>query len=109
MFDPPDFPYKDLNETMKEHYGPDLIFSNTESNLFNERADENTPPSGTQSLQNPELYIVQTESLFNYEPVLLDDNTVNEFLLPLQITSDSSKVKSKILAKNVLFSYLRFF
>lgn len=132
MFDPPDYPYKDLSETLRENYGPDdLLFtnvnndrvdnfslsnnelvtvteqmiSNVESELLYHSNDcgryfnvENTTYFDTNNNNtskneaNGQLYYVQSENLLNYEPTLLDDNTVNQFLLPLQNSSDKSQV-----------------
>lgn len=123
MFDPPDYPYKELSET----YDPDdLLFANdgvtneTLSNVHKSPSDvttilntvdnqlsfhsndsgrffnvENTnffQENNTNMHPNTELYIVQSDNLFNYEPTLLDENTVNQFLLPLQNSSGKSKV-----------------
>ena len=129
MFDPPDYPYKELTET----YDPDdLLFTNdsTESNETVTNTNK-TPPDVTAILktvdsqisfhsndsgrffsvenpsffqensnmeQNTELYIIQSDNnLFNYEPTLLDENTVNQFLLPLQDASGIPKVLFKQL------------
>ncbi|CAH0690144.1 unnamed protein product [Spodoptera exigua] len=42
-------------------------------------------------VQNTELYIVQSDNMFNYEPTLLDENTVNQFLLPLPESSENNQ------------------
>ncbi|KAI8425082.1 hypothetical protein MSG28_006944 [Choristoneura fumiferana] len=127
MFDPPDFPYKELSETLRDHYDSEYLLFNVDttntdavssinkdlagaadqiiSNVGNhidfdttECLDTgNTPFLGNKSTenlnveQNTELYIVQSDNLLNYEPTLLDENTVNQFLLPLQISSDTNK------------------
>ncbi|XP_075982609.1 uncharacterized protein LOC142980901 [Anticarsia gemmatalis] len=119
MFDPPDYPYKELSETY------DLLFNNdVENNGQHSNFNKNTPEattavsnvenqlsfnsndsgrffsientslfqeSNTNLQQNTELYIVQSDSLFNFEPTLLDENTVNQFLLPLQDATDKPK------------------
>lgn len=126
MFDPPDYPYKELSET----YDPDdLLFNNDrETNEPLPHINKN-PPDVTSIIDNvesqlsfqsndsgrffnvenssffqennlglqqsTELYIVQSDNLFNYEPTLLDENTVNQFLLPLQDSSGKSKVHLK--------------
>ncbi|XP_034834218.1 zinc finger protein ZFP2-like [Maniola hyperantus] len=125
MFDPPDFPYKELTESLRDHYGSDdLLFTNntvvndtisnesdnvkdTESFISTVETElslnsnisgsyfnvENFPlleVNGTNGL-NSELYVVQPDSFFNYEPTLLDDNTVNQFLLPIQVSSEKNK------------------
>ncbi|CAH0594216.1 unnamed protein product [Chrysodeixis includens] len=122
MFDPPDYPYKELSET----YDPDdLLFTNdtvtneTLSNVHKSPSDvttilntvdnqlsfhsndsgrffnvENTnffQENNTNMHPNTELYIVQSDNLFNYEPTLLDENTVNQFLLPLQDSTGKAK------------------
>nr|XP_049704614.1 zinc finger protein ZFP2 [Helicoverpa armigera] len=123
MFDPPDYPYKELSET----YDPDdLIFSTDADPNGTLTNDNKNPPdiSGIMNtvenqlsfhsndsgrffnvdnttlfqennpnleLQNTELYIVQSDNLFNYEPTLLDENTVNQFLLPLQDSSGKTQ------------------
>lgn len=126
MFDPPDFPYKELSDTLRDHYDSDalLLTNNTVANdpvnnkslaevteqmifsVENQLAFHSNDSGRYFSLestsfldttasieQNAELYIVQPQdSLFNYEPTLLDDNTVNQFLLPLPDGSDSQKV-----------------
>lgn len=126
MFDPPDYPYKELSET----YDPDdLLFTNdpTESNETLSNVNKN-PSDVTTILNtvesqisfhsndsgrffnienssffqensnrepNTELYIIQSDNIFNYEPTLLDENTVNQFLLPLQDSSGNTKVLFK--------------
>lgn len=133
MFDPPDYPYKDLSETLRENYGPDdLLFtnvhhesdrvdnfslsnnelvavteqmiSNVENELsyqrndsgryFNVENSSNLVSNNNANCNEPnrQLFYVQPDSLFNYEPTLLDDNTVNQFLLPLQNSTEKSKV-----------------
>ncbi|PZC75000.1 hypothetical protein B5X24_HaOG206825 [Helicoverpa armigera] len=123
MFDPPDYPYKELSET----YDPDdLIFSTDADPNGTLTNDNKNPPDITGimntvenqlsfhsndsgrffnvdnttlfqennpnlELQNTELYIVQSDNLFNYEPTLLDENTVNQFLLPLQDSSGKTQ------------------
>lgn len=88
MFNPPDYPYK-------EQYGQnDLLFNirdTLESLVPLETADNAFPITNINEAQSfPDMYIVQSDDLFNYEPTLLDDNTVNQFLLPLQGQSDES-------------------
>lgn len=126
MFDPPDFPYKELSDTLRDQYDSDallltsstggndpatkslaevteqMIFSvenqlafhsNDSGRYFNLESTSFLDNTTTNIEQNSELYIVQPQdSLFNYEPTLLDDNTVNQFLLPLQDNTDSQKV-----------------
>ncbi|KAL0819688.1 hypothetical protein ABMA28_007748 [Loxostege sticticalis] len=130
MFDPPDYPYKELSETLCET--DDLLFntvhsdanrvdhlslinselvavteqmiSNVENELsyqsndsgryFNVDNSTYTHSSGNPNIDenNGQLCFVQTDNLFNnYEPTLLDDNTVNQFLLPLQASLDTNK------------------
>ncbi|KAF9809324.1 hypothetical protein SFRURICE_006797, partial [Spodoptera frugiperda] len=120
MFDPPDYPYKELSET----YDPDdLLFtnvtdcnetltnkntqdvttimntvenhltfhSNDSGRFFNVENSSYFQENNLNLVQNTELYIVQSDNLFNYEPTLLDENTVNQFLLPLQGSSEKSQ------------------
>lgn len=112
MFDPPDFPYRELSETLREHYSADDLFNDVstndnvirleevlsdvtenvkngekfffESTCFGETVTENIE-------QNTELYVVQPD-IFHMESTLLDDNIVNQFLLPLQVSSEKEKV-----------------
>ncbi|CAH2230635.1 jg19541 [Pararge aegeria aegeria] len=126
MFDPPDFPYKEITESLRDHYGPDDLLFTSNAALVNESMSNdgdlvtvtesiistvetdltlNSNVSGRYfnvengpllcaeeptSERNPELYVVQSDSFFNYEPTLLDDNTVNQFLLPIQEVEDTS-------------------
>ncbi|XP_052756502.1 zinc finger protein 91 isoform X2 [Galleria mellonella] len=121
MFDPPDFPYKELTDTLKQHYGPDdLIFttndplsdmnkdlvavteqmiSNVEYQLtfhsndvgrhFNIESTSKSLSNADTSEPNTQMFIVQTDNLLNYEPTLLDENTVNQFLLPIQNATEN--------------------
>ncbi|XP_049877870.1 zinc finger protein 888-like [Pectinophora gossypiella] len=130
MFDPPDYPYKDLTETLRDHLDPDdlllngpgsvdsdasknltevtehlianvesqlpfhLISCNDSGRYFN--VDNNALPylddTRNTNVENAEVYIVQPpDNLFNYEPTLLDENTVNQFLLPLKDSGDNNK------------------
>lgn len=123
MFDPPDYPYKELSET----YGPDdLLFNNDPADCNEIRTNVIKNPTDITAImntvesqisfhsndsgrffnvenssffqensnveQNTELHIIQSDNLFNYEPTLLDENTVNQFLLPLRDSSGKSKV-----------------
>lgn len=122
MFDPPDYPDKDLTETLKD-YGPDdLLFSNDCTSLpsidnlgitsttklhaseksFHQNDSgryftakpvtlSNSIINGTEF--NAELLIIQPENGLHDAPTLLDENTVNQFLLPVQVTSEEKKVK----------------
>lgn len=126
MFDPPDFPYKELCDTLRDQYDTDDLLlsndsthgdlvssnkslaevteqmitsvenqlsfhSNDNGRFFN--VENNSFLDTNSSTQNTELYIVQpSDNLFNYEPNLLDENTVNQFLLPLQNSSEINKV-----------------
>lgn len=126
MFDPPDFPYKELCDTLRDQYDTDDLLlthdtthgdlvssnkslaevteqmitsvenqlsfhSNDNGRFFN--VENNSFLDTNSSTQNTELYIVQpSDNLFNYEPNLLDENTVNQFLLPLQNSSENNKV-----------------
>ncbi|XP_026315135.1 zinc finger protein 2 homolog [Hyposmocoma kahamanoa] len=125
MFDPPDFPYKELCDTLRDQYDTDDLLlthdtthgdlvssnkslaevteqmitsvenqlsfhSNDNGRFFN--VENNSFLDTNSSTQNTELYIVQpSDNLFNYEPNLLDENTVNQFLLPLQNSSENNK------------------
>ncbi|KAM3962552.1 uncharacterized protein ACR2FA_003456 [Aphomia sociella] len=121
MFDPPDFPYKELADSIREDYGSDdLIFntndhlsdlnkdlvtvteemiSNVENQLsfhsndsgryFNVDNSNIRCSNANTSDTNTQLLIVQTDNLFSYEPTLLDENTVNQFLLPIQNDSEN--------------------
>ncbi|KAJ2953281.1 hypothetical protein O0L34_g866 [Tuta absoluta] len=126
MFDPPDFPYKDLSDTLGDHYNPDdLLNSSTSADHITSKSLAEVTEQMITSVENQlsfqsndsgrffnienaafldidstnntqtttEHYIVQsTDNLFNnYEPTLLDENTVNQFLLPLQTSTDSNK------------------
>ncbi|XP_068619373.1 zinc finger protein 311-like [Battus philenor] len=123
MFDPPDFPYKELSETLRDHYDAGDLFSNDISN--NSVTSVCEPPDVTDHIvnnienrlslhsnisgryfnienasfvdintdsvnQNPELYMVQPD-IFNFEPTLLDDSIVNQFLLPPQASTENEK------------------
>ncbi|XP_048486235.1 zinc finger protein ZFP2 [Plutella xylostella] len=99
MYDPPDYPYKDLPETLQDT-NEDLLFTNACSTFPSNPTPEVTK---TQSFEpqlpnhieqyystellpgngndNAELLVIQSENLLYYEPTLLDDNTVNQFLL----------------------------
>lgn len=126
MFDPPDFPYKELCDTLRDQYDTDDLLltndtthtdlvsnnkslaevteqmitsvenqlsfhSNDNGRFFN--VENNSFLDTNSSTQNTELYIVQpSDNLFNYEHSLLDENTVNQFLLPLQNSSENNKV-----------------
>lgn len=126
MFDPPDFPYKELCDTLRDQYDTDDLLltnetthsdlvssnkslaevteqmitsvenqlsfhSNDNGRFFNVENNSFLDTNG--GTQNTELYIVQpSDNLFNYEPNLLDENTVNQFLLPLQNSSENNKV-----------------
>lgn len=120
MFDPPDYPYRELSETYDllfnndaDHNGQQSSFNknptdmsalvnNVESQLsfnsndsgrfFNIESSSYFQEISSNVQQNTELYIVQSDNLFNFEPTLLDENTVNQFLLPLQDTSEKPKV-----------------
>ncbi|XP_072929918.1 uncharacterized protein [Epargyreus clarus] len=121
MFDPPDYPYKELTDTLREHYGPDDLLFEPASNSVSMDRDlvevteqiissveselsfssnlmgryfsvENTSLLDIGSTdQITELSVVQSDNLFNYESTLLDENTVNQFLLPLQVSSENDK------------------
>ncbi|CAG9789283.1 unnamed protein product [Diatraea saccharalis] len=131
MFDPPDYPYKELTDHLKENYDTDdLLFNNVSddtervdnlsiinnelitvteqiiSNVENDlsyHSNDSGRYFNIENLQyldgnqqnvetnNSHLYFVQPDSIFNYEPTLLDENTVNQFLLPLQNSSDKDK------------------
>lgn len=127
MFDPPDFPYKELSETLRDHYDSDYLLFNVDTTTTDAVSSINKDMAGpadqiisnvgnhidfdtTECLdtghtsflgnsttnlnaeQSTELYIVQSDNLLSYEPTLLDENTVNQFLLPLQISSGANKV-----------------
>ncbi|XP_053613817.1 zinc finger protein 347-like isoform X2 [Plodia interpunctella] len=127
MFDPPDFPYKDLGDTLGEHYAQDdlmfncndqmndmnkelvtvteemisnvenqLIFqSNDAGRYFNMDSSPTLPKNTNISNQNTSLYIVQPDHILNFEPTLLDENTVNQFLLPAQSSSNKDAVSNE--------------
>ncbi|CAH0678832.1 unnamed protein product [Chilo suppressalis] len=131
MFDPPDYPYKELTDHLKDNYdADDLLFnsvshdadkidnlsisnselvavteqliSNVENDLLYQSNDSgryfnienmNNLNLNTHNIENSneQLCLVQSDNIFFYEPTLLDDNTVNQFLLPLQNSSDKDK------------------
>ncbi|XP_063367469.1 zinc finger protein 271-like [Cydia amplana] len=123
MFDPPDFPYKELSDTLRDHYDSDYLLFNSDAvatdstninkdladvadqmltNVGNQIVFDSTKTlnegelsfltSTTNIEQNTELFIVQSDNLLNnFEPTLLDDNTVNQFLLPLQVSANGNK------------------
>ncbi|CAG4953704.1 unnamed protein product [Parnassius apollo] len=125
MFDPPDFPYRELSETLRDHYGAEDLFSNDISNNDSVMSVSEIPENVTDQIvaginsqlslhsnhsgrhfnlenasitdfaaanleRNTELYVVQPD-LLNLEPTLLDDNTVNQFLLPLNTSAGNNK------------------
>lgn len=113
MFDPPDYPYKELSED----YG-DLLNNNDKisADMTTSSVEDIIPPNPSFQLNDSgryfnvgssfldsnskdklsntkEPYVVQSENLLNYEPTLLDEITVNQFLLPLQ---DSAQNNDKV-------------
>ncbi|CAB3245886.1 unnamed protein product [Arctia plantaginis] len=119
MFDPPDYPFKELSETYDLLFNNDsensgqqsssninvtdtlltvnsvenqLAFNSNDSGRFFNVDNSSLFQDNTPTVQNTELYIVQSDNLFNFEPLLLDENTVNQFLLPLQDVADKPKV-----------------
>ncbi|CAK1583622.1 unnamed protein product [Parnassius mnemosyne] len=125
MFDPPDFPYRELSETLTDHYGAEDLFSNDISNNDSVMSAGEMPENVTDQIvagidnqlslhsnnsgrhfnvenasftdltaanleRNTELYVVQPD-LLNLEPTLLDDNIVNQFLLPLNMSAGNNK------------------
>lgn len=112
MFDPPDYPYNELSETFDElllnkntccvvpdaaqetiinNVSNSLTFhSNDSGRYFN--TDGTFLQENSSNIANISLDVVQCDNLLNYEPTLLDDNTVNQFLIPLQDTANSNKV-----------------
>lgn len=125
MFDPPDYPYKELTESLRDQYGPDdLLFtgnkevndttpsdrdlvkvtesfistvetelslnSNIGGRYFNVENASILDTDQPANEMNSEFYVVQSDSFFNYEPTLLDDSTVNQFLLP--VPAEKNKV-----------------
>ncbi|XP_041969295.1 zinc finger protein 836-like, partial [Aricia agestis] len=87
----------------------EALISSVENNLsinFNDSGNIFYAVDGTTEIQTtneinsnlelaPELYVLQTNSPLNYEPTLLDDHTVNQFLLPSGLTTNE-----KTLATN---------
>ncbi|CAH0728343.1 unnamed protein product, partial [Brenthis ino] len=129
MFDPPDFPFKELTESIKVHYGAEGVLYNDTMVNDSVTADKdlvkvteaiissvenqltfNTNNTGRffdvenatfhlqqgNAEQNSESYILEPDNLFNYEPTLLDDNIVNQFLLPIQESSEKNKSSENI-------------
>lgn len=119
MFDPPDYPFKELSETYDLLFNNDsenngqqsslnknvtdtlptvnsvenqLSFNSNDSGRFFNVDNSSLFQDNTSTVHNAELYIVQSDNLFNFEPLLLDENTVNQFLLPLQDAADQPKV-----------------
>lgn len=120
MFDPPDYPYKELSETYDAHnflFNNDtnqeisesnnnldslpvassldnqlLLSSNESGRFFNIDNTTFSQGSDLDIQENTGVYVVRTENVFNYEPTLLDENTVNQFLLPVQECSGEKKV-----------------
>ncbi|XP_059053297.1 zinc finger protein 271-like [Achroia grisella] len=127
MFDPPDFPYKELTDSLKAHYGPDDLIFNTNDHLSDINRDLvtvteqmitnvenelsfhsndagkhfNVESTATRfsnidiADSNMQMFIVQTDNLINYEPTLLDENTVNQFLLPIQSIAENKDLDNQ--------------
>lgn len=124
MFDPPDYPYKDLSDTLRAYGSDELLFENDSTVLSSVRNLEDTSNSNlklhekeksfhqnnegryftTETITltntnaantgtNPELLVIQSENNLNDLPTLLDDNTVNQFLLPVQVNLTEKKVR----------------
>lgn len=125
MFDPPDFPYTDLNETLKQQFGPEAtIFSSSPllETLRQEKPFEEEPPKllsldintsdsnlifmNSNDESNSELYIIQAENINHNIPVLLDDNTVNQFFLPLNVTSDTNEAIVQVFKFILFYLYM---
>ncbi|XP_004924491.1 zinc finger protein 28 [Bombyx mori] len=111
MFDPPDYPYKELaevyetqsllfsgNNETKTLEAPSIdttdnqltLESNVSGQYFNVesilvRESENLMEQAT------ECYVVQDDNLFNFESTLLDENTVNQFLLPAKGSTEANR------------------
>lgn len=122
MFDPPDFPYKELTDSISEHYSTDDILFNSDAVVIDSISNDKDLVKVTEEMissvenrltynsnnagqvfniesrsildaeQNLGLYVLQPDNSLNYEPTLLDDNTVNQFLLPVQTSSNKEKV-----------------
>lgn len=116
MFDPPDYPYKELSETFDElllnkktcivpdaaqetiinSLSNSLSFhSNDSGRYFNSDSDFVTD-NNLNVEHGTNFYAVATENLLSYEPTLLDESTVNQFLIPLQDSGDNAKVGAPI-------------
>nr|XP_026494400.1 zinc finger protein 883-like [Vanessa tameamea] len=126
MFDPSDFPYKELTESISEHYSADDLIFNSDAVVTDSVLNDKDLVKVTEEIistvenhlsfnsnnsgrffnvdntsildieQNSELYVVQSDNSYNYEPILLDDNIVNQFLLPVQASSDKNKAAENI-------------
>ena len=133
MFDPPDFPYKELTESIKVNYDTEgVIYNDTMVNevATNERDLVQVTEAIISSVENQltfssndngrffdvenaslhidqgnaELnYVIESDNLFNYEPTLLDDNIVNQFLLPNPVPSDANKVNFLVFFFGIFF------
>lgn len=120
MFDPPDYPYKELSETFDEllltknsttdvpdaahetiinNVSIPLSFhSNDSGRYFNADGAFLQENNSIIAPNYSNLYVIQSENLLNYEPTLLDENTVNQFLIPFQDSANSNKVRKKQLS-----------
>ncbi|XP_045452842.1 zinc finger protein 2 homolog [Melitaea cinxia] len=126
MFDPPDFPYKELTDSISEHYSTDDILFNSDAVVIDSISNDKDLVKVTEEMissvenrltynsnnagqvfniesrsildaeQNLGLYVLQPDNSLNYEPTLLDDNTVNQFLLPVQTSLNKEKDSENI-------------
>lgn len=114
MFDPPDYPYRELSETFDElllnkntcsdvpDAAHETIINNISNPLSFHSNDSgryfNTDSTFLQEnnllipSNNTSLCVIQSENLLNYEPTLLDENTVNQFLIPLQDSANKVRL-----------------
>ncbi|KOB69854.1 Uncharacterized protein OBRU01_16254 [Operophtera brumata] len=117
MYDPPDYPYKELSDTFDELLltkstcdVPDAAHETTINNVANPlsfnsndsgryfNADNTFLQENSSNIANLSLDEIQSDNLLNYEPTLLDENTVNQFLIPLQDTATSRKPRQWLAA-----------
>ncbi|KAL4715920.1 hypothetical protein ACJJTC_013220 [Scirpophaga incertulas] len=114
MYDPPDYPYKEFTDNLDVNYETDLYnsnnltlstelvnvteemissvekdllyHSNDSGRFFN--SEDTHRGTNDNSVAHDSFSLGQSENLFNCESTLLDDNLVNQFLLPIKNSED---------------------
>lgn len=132
MFDPPDYPYKELvdtyipnnsllsseatkqeNSNVSPSHGS-LLVNNTEKQLLQLQSNDSKRhfsiensifSENTNINQNLGLFNSQSDVFFSSEPRLLDENTVNQFLLPLQESKELKVINMAPTRKNFLVNF----